>query len=452
MSYGNVVSTHSVCSGQVLARAGSVDIDRRTLRIATAWFFALTKGIRMSGVLSGVRVVEIASWTYVPSAGAALADWGADVIKVESVEFGDPSRALVVGGFTREAARVDADFMLELSNRGKRSVALDLKSDIGRQLFGKLVASADVLLTNWLPGALERARLTVDDIRSFNPNIIIARGSGLGVRGPDSEQGGFDGATYSARGGVSYTLTPFGAEIPTAQGPAFGDLQAGATLAGGVCAALFHRERTGEATVVDSSLLAQAMWAIAPSILVADFFDADGIPGAPPGIVFNPVVNRYQTRDNRWIQLVFLQPDKFWGGFCHRIGRPELATDERFVPSANLAANAADAVAILNEIFAEHDLDHWQKVLQDEPGVWATYATPRETLNDPQAEPNGYLITNYDDAGKEYRTVAAPVQFGEVPPGPARAPEHGQHTEEILMELDVDWDDIDKAKAAGAIL
>lgn len=405
----------------------------------------------MSGVLSGVRVVELASWTYVPSAGVALSDWGADVIKVESVESGDPSRALVVGGFTREAARVDADFMLELGNRGKRSIGIDVKSVLGRELFGRLLASADVLLTNWLPGALERAQLTVQDIRAFNPNIIVARGSGLGVRGPDRDQGGFDGATYSARGGVSYTLTPFGAEVPTSQGPAFGDLQAGMTLAGGVCAALFHRERTGETSVVDSSLLAQAMWAIAPSILVADFFDADGIPGAPPGVALNPVVNRYKTRDGRWLQLIFLQPDKFWGGFCRRVGLPELATDERFVPSANLIANSAEAIAIFNEMFATRDLEHWQKVLENEPGVWAAYATPRETLNDPQAQPNGYLVSNVDDKGNEYRTVAAPVQFNETPPEPARAPEHGQHTEEILLELDVDWDDIARAKDASAI-
>ncbi|HEY6855815.1 MAG TPA: CoA transferase, partial [Mycobacterium sp.] len=152
----------------------------------------------MSGVLSGVRVVELASWTYVPAAGVALADWGADVIKVESVVGGDPGRALVVGGFTRQAARADTDFILELSNRGKRSIALDLKTDTGREFFGRLLAEADVLLTNWLPGALERARLTVEDIRAFNPNIIIARGTGLGVRGPDRNRGGFDAATYGA--------------------------------------------------------------------------------------------------------------------------------------------------------------------------------------------------------------------------------------------------------------
>jgi crotonobetainyl-CoA:carnitine CoA-transferase CaiB-like acyl-CoA transferase len=155
----------------------------------------------MNQVLGSVRVVELASWTYVPSAGAALADWVADVIKVEDVKAGDPGRALVIGGFTRQNARADVDFIVEIGNRGKRSVAFDIKSDTGREYFSRLLATADVFLTNWLPGPLERARLTVEDIRSFNPNIIIARGTGTGVRGSDRDKGGFDAATTCPEAG-----------------------------------------------------------------------------------------------------------------------------------------------------------------------------------------------------------------------------------------------------------
>jgi crotonobetainyl-CoA:carnitine CoA-transferase CaiB-like acyl-CoA transferase len=406
----------------------------------------------MSEMLRGVRVVELASWTYVPAAGAALADWGADVIKVEDVRGGDPGRALVIGGFTKEAARAHVDFILEIGNRGKRSIAMDVKSEAGREYFGRLLATADVFLTNWLPGPLERARLTVEDIRSFNPNIIIARGTGTGVRGPDRDKGGFDAATYLSRGGVAYTLTPYGTEHPAVQGPGFGDLQGGITLAGGLCAALFHRERTGEPSIVDSSLLAQAMWSIAPSIAVADLFDIDGIPGAPPGLAMNPLVNRYKTRDGRFIQLVFLQPDRYWAGFCERIGLAELAADPRFVPSSNLTANADEATALVGAAIASQDLAHWREVLEDEPGVWAALATPKETLNDPQVRPNGYVVSNLDGEGNEYQIVAAPVQFDETPPAPARAPEYGEHTEEILLELELDWDDISAAKDSGAIL
>ena len=346
----------------------------------------------MTEVLRGVRVVELASWTYVPSAGAALADWGADVIKVEDVKGGDPGRALVIGGFTRENARAHIDFILEMGNRGKRSIAIDIKSETGREYFGRLLATADVFLTNWLPAALERARMTVEDIRSFNPNIIIARGTGLGVRGPDPNKGGFDAATYLSRGGVAYTLTPFGTETPAVQGPAFGDLQGGITLAGGVCAALFHRERTGEPSIVDSSLLAQAMWSIAPSISVADLFDIDGIPGAPPGLMINPLVARYKTRDERWIQLVFLQPDRYLGRVL-RADRPARTRDRRTFRAVEQSdRQCRRGVRAHRRGDRQPGPRALAQVLADEPGVWAALATPKETLNDPQVKPNGYIV------------------------------------------------------------
>ena len=405
------------------------------------------------GILDGVRVVELASWTFVPSAGVALAEWGADVVEVDSLSGGDPARALVVGGLSRAEARADADFMLEIGNRGKRSIAVDVKTPTGRTILENLIKNADVFLTNWRPSALERAKLTVDELRRINPNLIIARGSGNGVRGPDREKGGFDAATYTARGGVASTFAAPGAHQPPNQGPAFGDLQAGITLAGGVCGALFHRLQTGKPTIVDCSLLSQAMWAIAPAIGAAEMFGLDNLPPwSTPETLVNPLSYRYQTKDQRWLQLVFLQPDRFWPGFCQRIGLGELAQDPRFVPASNLIANARHAAELLAAAFAEHDLDHWRAVLDDEPGVWEVIATPGEVLRDRQVEPNGLTVTNADDNGNQYRVVAAPVQFNETPPGPSRAPEHGQHTEEILLELGWDWDQLGDAKDSGAIL
>lgn len=406
----------------------------------------------MSDLLDGVVVVELASWTYVPCAGAVLHDWGADVIKIEDTQGGDPCRYLTVGGLDPAESRVAANFMMEIGNHGKRSIAVDIKAAEGRAIFAALIAKADVFLTNWLPPALERADLSVERIREINPKVIIVRGSGQGPLGPDRDKGGFDASGYTARAGVAHALTPDGQEFPFAQGPAFGDLQGGSTLAGGIAAALFHRERTGRASIVDGSLLAQGMWAVAPDIAAADYYGIERIPPYVQGDAPNPVVNRYKTRDGRWIQLVFLQADRYWRGFCERIGRPDLADDERFTPLANLVANKDEATTVLRQIFAERDLAEWQKILADEPGVWSPIATPAEVLEDPQAIANGYLMNVTDANGAVYRTVGAPIQFDQTPPAPSRSPEHGEHTDEILEELGMSWDDIIAAKVSGAVL
>ncbi len=406
----------------------------------------------MSGLLSGVKVVELASWTYVPCAGAMLADWGADVIKVEDTKGGDPARYLVSGGLRPQDSRVNANAVMEIGNHGKRSLAIDIKSPDGREIFGKLLAQADVFLTNWLPGQLERANLTVDELRKFNPDIIIARGSGQGQRGPDANRPGFDGTSYTGRAGVAFAITPDGVEFPFAQTTAFGDLQGGSTLAGGVSAALFHRERHRHAAIVDGSLLAQGMWAVAPDIAIADYYGNDGVPKWQAGDAPNPVVNRYKTKDGRWFQLMFLQADRYWADFCVRIGRPELSDDARFTPLANLTANKVEATALLREVFAERDLAEWVEIFQAETGAWCTLASPAEVPNDPQVQANGYLLTLTDDKGEEFHTVAAPVQFDETPPEPTRSPGHGEHTDEILTELGYDWDKVIDAKVSGAVL
>ncbi|HEY6798932.1 MAG TPA: CoA transferase [Kineosporiaceae bacterium] len=406
----------------------------------------------MVGLLDGVKVVEVASWTFVPAAGAILADWGAEVVKVEDVRTGDPARSLVIGGLRPGGGKTQLDYMFELGNRGKRSIGLDLRTAQGRELLERLVASADVFITNWLPEARRRLGIDVDDIKAINPRIVYARGSGHGPRGPEAEKGGYDAASFTSRGGVAHTLTPAELPRPVRQSAAFGDLPGGMTLAGGIAAALFRRERTGEGGVVDVSLLAQAIWTLAPDIMAADFFGVERIPQLPLDQAPNPVVAAYRTADGRFVQLVFLQPDRYWADFVRRIGAPELADDPRFVPASQLIANAPEAQRLLADIFEKHDVAHWQKVLADEDGVWAVVATPQEVLADPQALANGYLIPNVDDNGVEYTVASNPVQFDETPAGPARAPEHGQHTEEILLELGLDWPQIIAAKESGAVL
>jgi crotonobetainyl-CoA:carnitine CoA-transferase CaiB-like acyl-CoA transferase len=402
--------------------------------------------------MQGVRVVELASWTFVPSAGAVFADWGAEVIKIEDVRAGDPARMLVISGLKRENAKADRDYMLEINNRGKRSIGLDLRNPAGREILAKLVETADVFLTNWLPDARRRLGVDVEHIRAINPNIIYARGSGHGPNGPDAEKGGFDSASYMARGGVAYALTPASAERPIDQTPAFGDLPGGMTLAGGIAAALYKRQVTGEPSVVDVSLLSQAAWTISPDIMAAEFFGVDRTAVSDNKGPVNPVVLKYRTSDNRWIQLVFLQPDRYWADFTARIGRADLSEDPRFTPAANLIANSEAAIVELTKTFIEHDYAHWAQALEDEEGVWSLVASPRDVLIDRQAIANGYFVTNTDEAGVEYKVVANPVRFDDTQPAPARSPEHGEHTEEILLEFGYDWGQIAAAKDSGAVL
>src|SRR5581483_8388699 len=207
----------------------------------------------MQDVLGGIRVVEVASWTFVPISGAVLAEWGADVIKVEHPASGDPQRGLISSGLVPGGDGVN--FMFEIPNRGKRSVGLDISTDDGRELLYKPVETADVFVTNYLPDVRTRLGIDVEEIRARNPNVVYVRGTGQGTKGPDAEKGGFDGASYWARAGLGMTLKDRASEWPADQRPAFGDVMGGLTIAGGIAAALLRRERTGVASTVDVSLL-----------------------------------------------------------------------------------------------------------------------------------------------------------------------------------------------------
>ncbi len=405
----------------------------------------------MPGVLDGVRVIELATWGFVPAAGVALADWGAEVIKVEHPLHGDPMRGLVSAALTAPGQR-PVSYMFQTFSRNKASVAIDLTTDPGREALYRLVAGADVFLTNYLAPVRRKLRVDVDDLAQVNPKLVYARGSGLGPGGEEADTGGFDLASYWSRGGVAYAATPPGAEYPPPMpGAAFGDLQSGLYAAGGVAGALFARERTGASQVVDISLLGAAVWGVAPHIAASSLFDIDAMPGSDHHTARNPIANTYRTRDGRFVALVMLESDRFWSPLAELVGRPDLATDPRFADAAARSANSAACIAELDAVFAARTADEWREVLSRQRGVWAIVQTPRETRCDPQVVANGYVGSMGVDSDASLTVAMAPVQFNGDQPGPRPAPELGADTDRVLLDLGYDWDQLVEMKVAGVI-
>jgi crotonobetainyl-CoA:carnitine CoA-transferase CaiB-like acyl-CoA transferase len=403
----------------------------------------------VTSVMEGVRVLEVAEQTFVPAASALLADWGAEVIKIEHVERGDAMRGLFSSGVGLIPG--DVHVLLESSNRGKQSLGLDLASPEGIEILYKLAETSDVFLTNKLPAVRTKLKIDVDDIRAHNPNIIYTRGTGQGERGPDADQGSYDSLAFWARSGVALavTRTDYDHVVPP-PGPGFGDSIGAMTIAGGIMGALYHRERTGEATTVDVSLLSSGMWAMGQTISMSLLlnFPWQPAPGAGPR---NPLTGNYRASDGRWVALTCLQAAKYWPSMCEVIGRPELAVDPRFADHEALMANTPEAIDILREAFAQHTLAEWRQKLEHFTGQWAIVQNTLEVAADPQAEANGYLQPGETAEGKPYQLVAAPVQFGGVPAVPKRAPEFNEHGDKILSDLGLDWDTIVDLKVRGII-
>lgn len=401
--------------------------------------------------MEGIRVVEVASWTFVPAAGAVLADWGADVLKIEHPVQGDPQRNLMTSGLMPGGGDI-INFMIEFPNRGKRSVGIDIATDEGRAVLYRLCEDADVFLTNFMPDARRKLKIDVEDIQAVNPNIVYARGTGQGTKGPDAERGGYDAASFWSRGAIGDTLTGGASEWPIGQTAAFGDLIGGQNIAGGIAAALLHRERTGEARVVDISLLSTAMWIMQPGVAAYDVFEFEMKSGPMNrGALPNPLVGPYKTKDGRVLMLVMLQSDRYWGELVRAIGRPELEDDERFVDQGARAQHQQECVAALDEAFAERTFEEWKQVLSGIDGVWAPMQSVGELQDDPQAIANGYIRQLQTANGQDFKLVANPVQFDETPPELTHAPELGQHTEEVLLALGYSWEDLIPLKDAGAI-
>lgn len=401
----------------------------------------------MSGPLAGIRVLEVAMYGFVPSAGAVLADWGADVIKVEHAVTGDPQRGLRQTGTFRVEG--DPNPNIEHANRGKRSIGIDLARPEAREVLRELVQRSDVFLTSFLPSARRKFGIDVDDIREMNPRIVYARGSALGPRGAEADKGGYDMTAFWARAGTAASITPPGVDgLINPPVPAYGDTISGTNLAGGIAAALFQRERTGEPSIVDVSLLGSGLWAMGQGIALSLHLEKPHVAPAlgAHGSVANPLSGLYETADGRYLSFVMLQPAKFWADVCHHIDRPELADDPRFATAEQIAANTVEGVKILREVIATRTLAEWAERFATLAGPWAPVQDSLQVGADAQIRANEYVTR----VG-ELELVASPVQFDVRGAELGPAPEFAAQTEEILTEVGLDWDRIIALKAAGAI-
>jgi crotonobetainyl-CoA:carnitine CoA-transferase CaiB-like acyl-CoA transferase len=404
--------------------------------------------------LDGVRVLEVAQFTFVPSAGAVLADWGAEIVKVEHPVTGDAQRGLVrVLGAAASVPGSSFAPIMEAPNRGKRSIGLALDNPEARPLLEELIRRSDVFLTNFLPAVRRKLAIDIEDVRGVNPDIIYVAGSGFGLDGPDRDTGGYDATAYWARGGsADGVMAPDADRAAFMPAGAYGDNVGGMSIAGGVAAALYRRTVTGESSVLDVSLLAVGAWATQFSVNMAMMLGGP-LPKADrktqaPG---NPLTGAYRTADGRFIQLSMLQPTKYWPEFCGLMGLDEHATDPRFVTFESMLVNCDAAYEIVRNAIAELSYAECKERLTPGTGQWAPVQDAWEVANDESLIANGRIAEIVDAEGNTQRLVASPVRFDNDSAQLTRAPQFAEHTDDVVRELGVDDQRLIELKIAGAI-
>jgi crotonobetainyl-CoA:carnitine CoA-transferase CaiB-like acyl-CoA transferase len=398
----------------------------------------------MPGPLEGVRVVELGVWIAGPATGGLLADWGADVVKIEAPS-GDPARQFM--------AMISADLPFnppfELDNRSKRSIVIDLSRDDGRALAFELLADADVLVTNVRLDALERLGFDYDSLAPRFPRLVYCAVTGFGVVGPERDRAAYDIGAFWARSGVAHVLTQPGGDPPLQRG-GMGDHGVGMAGAAGVCAALLARERTGRGQLVSTSLLRHGAYTIGFDINVALRLGLQiGVP--THATMGNPVINWYADRDGRRLWLIGLEADRHWPRLARAVGRPEWIDDPKHATVEARREHCVAIVAELDEIFATRTREEWAVALDAEDVWWAPVQDLDEVLADPQLWASGGFV-EVPDGSSTATMVASPVDFAGTPWAPrAMAPELGQHTDEILRELGRDPATIASLRAKGVV-
>jgi len=384
----------------------------------------------MTGPMEGVRVIELGAWVAGPAAGVILADWGADVVKIEAPGVGDPGRLFgkMLGG--------DLPFNppFEMDNRNKRSIALDMTKEEGLALGLELIDGADVFISNMRPEALERLGLGAKALSERNPRLIYGSITGYGHAGPDADKAAYDISAFWARSGIAASLTQPGGQPPFQRG-GMGDHNAGLAAAGAISAALYAREKTGKGQVVATSLLREGMYTLSFDLSIALRYGV-AVQTADRRTMGNPAINCYQDSAGVWFWIVGLEGERHWPPLARAAGHPEWIEDPRFVTVGDRAQNAAELIQMLDDIFATKTRDEWAAIFDTEPDLWwAPVQTVQEVLADPQAHAAGGFV-EVPDGGTTTMLPATPVDFGGAPCAQrCMAPEHGQHGDEILAEL-----------------
>jgi len=400
-------------------------------------------------LLQGIKVIEFAQWMAAPAAAAILGDWGADVIKIEDPLRGDALRGYVETRPDYPKMEINAPF--ELDNRNKKSVAINLRHKSGQEIVHRLVKGADIFITNFRAKALERLCLDYESLGSINPRLIYAELSGYGEVGPDKEQPGFDRSAYFARSGIQDILREPGA-APTCMRPAFGDHMSSGFFVAAILGALWCRERTGIAQKVSLSLFHCGVWQLGTDIQVSLVSGKD-IPKASRNTAGNPLTNHYKTKDDRWIVLAMPQSDRYWPRLCEAIGRKDLELDPRYANHQLRSQNAASLISLLDEVFATETYANWKKTLDKYDNVFGLIQSPIEVTNDTQAWADGIFTSIEHPTAGKVKVITAPGRFSKTPAQPTTAaPELGQHTEEVLIDIGYTWDDILRLKEEQAII
>lgn len=403
----------------------------------------------MQGTFAGVRVVELAQFVFVPAAGALLADQGAEVIHIELPGGGDPYRTLKIadGRVTKSA-----NLSMEQNNRGKKSISIDLKSAEGREVFLKLIETADVFLTSLRPKAIAALKLDVEDLRARNPKLIYVRGNGVGFKGKEIDKAGYDASAFWARGGFALALRPPGYDEPLRPRAALGDHASSVAVAYGIAGALFKRANTGEPSVVDISLLASAMWILSADITLSQTQTAAQMAAITAPARF-PMTSAYRTQDGRFIQLMLLDPERYWPTLCRMLGREDLLADPRFVDVAGRTEHGGVLVAEFSAAVGSKPWSHWQPIFEAWDAPWELVKTIHEVAADPQALANGQIFEVEVSDGTRIKLASGPVGFeGQFAPiDPRRAPLLGEHTDEILSGLGFDEAELGRLRSSAVI-